>query len=328
MLSLGAIADLADKVGKVGQGEYLLTEYTEREGDSGQRRMQVTLEDASGRVTGFVWPESQPSALVLEVPSAVSVQAKVQHYRDQVQLNLKCVAPLRPDQVASASALLPLRQFSDATLPGLARLQQLEAELPAPLDDFFRRVLLDPDIGLPFIRCRGSQRHHHAYRGGLLVHATEQLNLCASLTRTIVPGDAYSPALAQLAYLFHDIGKLRSVGESARPEHGQVVRHEALTAEMLAPHLKWLEQRNFDLATGFRYVFQYLATPQSVRRVPDYVVAEIVATLDQWSVAAYHARGLDYLLHRHRRKPPEIRIDLKQEAANDASQPAEVRRAS
>lgn len=295
---LGTIDSLAGQPEQSGHGIYLLTGYSEREGDSGQARLQLTLEDSTGRIVAFVWPESRQSVLVPPIPSPVSALAKVQMFDGKAQLKLQCLAEIESDRVPCAAALLPRRLCPEVALSSLERLIAFERDLPAPLDGFLKRVLLDPSIGIPLLRCRASVRHHHSFIGGLLVHCTENLDLAASITRNALPADGWSPYIARLGYLFHDLGKLRSVGESRRAEHGLVVRHEMLTIEMLAPHLSWLDRRNADLAAGLRYVFEYLATPFGARRIPDYFVAEIVATLDHWSVAAHNGRDLNHLLRR------------------------------
>ncbi len=54
--SLGSTASLSDKAGLTGTGTYLLTGTGDHVGQSGRACLQLTLEDAAGRVTGFVWP--------------------------------------------------------------------------------------------------------------------------------------------------------------------------------------------------------------------------------------------------------------------------------
>lgn len=293
---LGPIGGLADQVDQIGHGTYLLTECSEREGGSGQARLQLTLEDSTGRLVAFGWPEARQGIVIPQTPSAVSVRAKVALFDGKPQLKVQCLTGLMPDQVACAAALLPRRRCPEVAYEGLDRLIALECELPDPLDGFLRQVLLDPGIGIPLLRCRASVNHHHAYIGGLLVHCTEYLDLAAEHARRALPADAWAPHVARLGYLLHDIGKLRSVGESRRGQYGLVAPHELLTIEILAPHLAWLDRRSPDLAAGLRHVLAYLATPYGVRRVPDYFVAEIVTTLDHWSAATYSRRDLTHLL--------------------------------
>jgi hypothetical protein len=296
---LGPVRSLAEKVKQMGHGIYLLTEYSEREGGSGQSRLQLTLDDATGRVTGFVWPEARDAVLIPPIPSPVSVLASVQIFDGKPQLKVQCLAGLSSAHIAQVTELLPRYRFEAPVLPAFDRLARLERDLPAPLNGFLREVFLDPVLGMSFLRCRASVQHHHAYVGGLLVHSTELLDMAEMATHLLIPDDVWSPYLAQLGYLLHDLGKLKSVGEARRGLYGLTTRHETLTIELLAPHLRWLEQRDPKLAAGLRSIFDFLATPFSARRIPRYLVAEIVATLDQWSAAAHHRRDLAHLLSPH-----------------------------
>jgi len=199
-------------------------------------------------------------------------------------------------EVLLATGLLPRHRYAGEMLAAFDRLARLENSLPSPLDAFLRRVLLDPDIGIGFLRCRASVNHHHNFAGGLLVHSTEMLDLVADATHLPLPHDPWAPSMAQLAYLLHDVGKLRSVGETTRTRHGLVGRHEIMTIELLAPHLRWLELRSPELATVLRAVLGHLATPAKARGVSQFLVSEIVEKMDQWSAAAYNRRDTCKLL--------------------------------
>lgn len=319
---LGPVATLATQEKQTGFGTYLLTHYSEREGASGQRRMQVTLEDATGRITGFAWPEAHDAILIPPIPSPVSVLARVRIFDDKPQLTLLSLAGLGSAAVPLATDLLPRHRCPESALPAFDRLIQLEASLPSPLDGFLREILLDPEIGVPFLRCRASVSHHHASIGGLLIHSTELLNVAEEMVRFVLPNDSWSPHLAKLGFLLHDVGKLRSVGEYRRPDYALAVRHEAMNIEMIAPHLRWLERRDPKLAVGLRAVFDYLATPSKARDIPNYFVAELVAKLDQWSAATHEPGDLGYLLtHGRKGKKPTF---LVRKAANDAVHDQEV----
>ncbi len=122
------------------------------------------------------------------------------------------------------------------------------------------------------------------------------LDQAAELTCRIIPHDEWSPYFAQLGYLLHDLGKLKTVGELRRPQYALVVPHEFTTIELLAPHLRWLEQRDLTLAMALRHLFGYLAIPAKARRTPHHVVAEVVEKLDQLSAASHNRRDLARLL--------------------------------
>lgn len=298
--ALGPAGGLTAHDGETGHGLYLLTDTMQHIGESGQARMTLTLEDATGYMTGVVWPEARafvacPAAL----PAAVVVHATVQHYNDRPQLKVHSLCAVSTAEIASATALLPRGHCPQNAWPAFDRLAQLEQELPKPLDGFLREVLLDPGITLNFLTCRASVAHHHACVGGLLVHSTEMLDAVRDRAKQALPDDEWAPHLAQLGYLFHDLGKLRTVGTTCRPQYALAVRHEQLTIELLAPHLRWLELRNAELAAGLRYVFGYLAAPAPARRPAEYEIARIVEVHDEMSAAGFGRRDLRHLLHDH-----------------------------
>jgi len=300
IVDLGSISSWSAHAGETGTGTYLLTGYGEHTGTSGQTYLKLILEDVDGRATGFAWPEARANVMCSATPAPVRVSGTVQQFQGHAQIKVHALTPVNPDHLSSATALLPRNCCPEAALPAFNQLSRLEQTLPDPLDGFLRRVLLDPAIGISFLRCRASVAHHHAFVGGLLVHSTEMLDQAFEMTHRILPEDAWSPYLTQLGYLLHDLGKLRTVGELRRPRYALVLRHEFVSLEMLAPHLAWLEQRNGELAMALRYLFAHLATPAAARKIPEHAAAEVVVTLDQWSAAAHNHRDLAHLLQRHR----------------------------
>lgn len=306
--ALGPAGTLASQDGDCGSGVYLLTGARESVGPSEQSCRQLTLEDATGRVTGFVWPEARPYvACPANLPAPVTVRAGVQCYHDQPQLRIHSLAGLSNSEVSSATALLPRLRCPEGARPALDRLAQLERELPSPLDGFLRGVLLDPQVTLPFLTCRASVNHHHSSQGGLLVHSTAMLDAVRDQTRQALPDDEWAPYLCQLGYLLHDLGKVRSVGTIRRPQYALVVPHEQLTLYLLGPHLRWLELRNNELALGLLYVLTYLARPAKARGVAEYEIARIVEVHDEMSASGFNQRGLGRLLHGSKQQPAIIR---------------------
>lgn len=294
---LGPTAALAEQDGCSGHGIFLLTSARQQLGASGQHRLELELEDSTGCVIGYGWPEAHATIACPGLPSPVAVRATVATYNGEPRLKVQGLTGIAPSEVPLAASLLPVRRCPEIARPALARLAQLERELPPPLDQFLRYLLLDPRITLPILSCRASVHHHHAYPGGLLVHSTEQLSRAADLAHAVLPDDDWAPHLCQLAYLLHDVGKLYSVGTERRSLYPFAERHELLTIELLAPHLRWLELRDPALAAGLRHVFGYLATPAQSRRPADYAIAEIVQNLDQLSAASFNRRDLNHLLH-------------------------------
>lgn len=116
-------------------------------------------------------------------------------------------------------------------------LRALLPALPPLLVELVRRVFCDPAIGPLFRSAPASLNHHHAFPGGLLVHSAE---VALALHRW-TQGEA-SQGLTTVAGLLHDVGKVRTLTAAmTRTALGRQVRHEALTLEVLAAHLAWLD---------------------------------------------------------------------------------------
>lgn len=293
--SLGRIDALPGRSGQTVSGVYLLTGAEERISKANVAYLHLVLENASGRMTGSVWTEHRHRVELPVFPAAVSLMGRVKVFDQKAHLNVERLSATAIDAVPYATDLLPRQRCPEKALHGLDALTALERALPAPLDGFLKRVLLDPAIGLPFLRCRASVSHHHGFAGGLLAHSTQMLDVAAELARQVLPDDPTAPAMAQLGLLLHDLGKLRTVGEVRRPQGALVVPHEFITIELLASHLRWLEHQDHQLALALRYLLTYLATPKKARKVSDYAVAEITERLDELSAATHHCRNLAQL---------------------------------
>jgi hypothetical protein len=286
--SCPTIEKLAGLSGTPIEGQYIVTAAMEATVNT--PRLQLILADATGAVLGFVWPEHRGGIALPIVGMPAKVTASVRMFEGKPQLCVTSLAPLPAEEIGVASDLLI--NVSDLIR---AALRSLEVSLPPVLRAFLARVLFDPAIGPSFLACRASGEHHHSGIGGLVQHSVENLDLIATMVQRTLPNDTASVALAQLGYLFHDIGKIHTVGAVRRPPLHNVVRHEIHNLLVLAPHLEWLRQKDFRLHAGLVYILDYLATPEAARSRPRYFPAEVVAQFDQWSAAAFSGRSLNAL---------------------------------
>lgn len=137
-------------------------------------------------------------------------------------------------------SFLPRSSVPETAQAALDRLVELFTGIAhAPVRSFLGRVFADTSIGPRLLRCRASARHHHCQSGGLLVHSVGVAERCLSATYDL---DPQLRDVVVAAALLHDIGKLETVGEGPkRPGLAPWVHHEALTLEILAPHLRWLD---------------------------------------------------------------------------------------
>ena len=282
------IKNLASLSGTSTEGQYVLTAAMEAAINT--PRLQLSLADATGTVLGFVWPECRSDIALPTIGMPARVKAAVRTYEGNAQLRVTSVAPLAAEEIDVASDLL-------INVPEAIRaaLGSLEVSLPPVLRTFLTRILFDPAIGPSFLACRASGEHHHSGKGGLVQHSVENLDLIATMVQRTLPNDTASVGIAQLGYLFHDVGKIHTVGIARRPPLHNVVRHEIHNLLVLAPHLEWLRRQDMSLHAGLVYILDYLATPAGARSRPRYFPAEVVAQFDQWSAASFSARNLSAL---------------------------------
>lgn len=325
MLDLKTIAELPALSGQTVRGLYLLTGCEERTGDAGQTRLQLTLEDATGSTPGIVWSEYRAGMPAMTLMTPVCVTGVVQDFNGKAQLRVHQLRHEPVEAVPCGAALLPLGRCPEVAKDALVRLIALERSLPESLSGFLKRVLLDPRLGVPLLRCRASVRHHHAFVGGLLVHSTHLLDQITTLAKVLLPEDPMAVHLAQLGFLLHDIGKVISVGETHRDQYGLVVRHETLSLLLLAEHLRWLEGQDKSLMVALTYILEYIATPQKSRGYAEYLVAEFVVTFDQWSAATFNERDMSALLRGKRKSASKPITLIETDAANDAAYALESR---
>lgn len=290
----GASAPRHEVPGQIVEDTYLLAGHEKRFGKQ-SHYLKLSLLNADGAIEGILWPEQMRQIHCPEVSTPVWVRGRKQLFNNRLQLRIESLIARPTDEVPLATALLPRQHCTEKVHAALDRLAELERSLPCPLQGFLKHVLLDPRIFPDLLTCRASVNHHHAFPGGLLVHSTGLLDAAAELTRCSVPDCPWSPYLAQLGFLLHDLGKIRSVGQTRRPPHPFAMRHELITIELLAPHLNWLERQDMLLAAGMRSLLDYVAEPHSRRREAPLAAAEVVVMLDQISAGTHTPRDLQSL---------------------------------
>lgn len=291
------IAHLEPVQGSRVDGHYTLSDVAARVTQSGDPYKQLTLVDCSGSLRVYVW---ENSGLLDQVPSstpfAIQAALLVRRLHEETIANLLAIHALEVHEVTNAAALQSWEACPVGTRPALATLVGFAQHLqPDILRTFLNRVLLDPRIASGLTTCKGSQQHHHHEPGGLLAHSVEVMEIVGDMTRARL--SPLETAIAQVAALFHDLGKLRTIGSgSVRPVHYLLASHESQTSRLLDPHLEWLRARAPEIAAGLEYTLSYLAQPRSSRGHAHFLAGELISAADRMSAALRNHRRLDDLL--------------------------------
>ena len=233
------------------KGTYYLVGYVARLDNTGEPFWEITLSDASGNLKIYcrdescIFSELQPQSLV-DVEIRAEFMGNQPHFRCKfIQLN-----------TISVDHLKCLFQLPSALCPIIGAVTELvdivEGIKEACLHVFVKQVLLQPRIGINFIQSPGSLRHHHNYRGGLLVHSLE-------VAAQFVSDDYITQQdrdLGIVASLLHDIGKTQTLTPTLkRSDLGYLVDHDQLTLEVCAPALHVLEKTHLGHANHLRHVW-------------------------------------------------------------------------
>jgi 3'-5' exoribonuclease len=258
-------------------GEFRVRNPQKSETVNGSLYLTFTIEDCSGALNAYVWSEGIIDADELEEFDGITLNGYLRSFNggwivDVVKAEFIQEEPDKP-------ALLIPRSI--APLPSL--LEEL-----ASLDDYIshdalRRfvgwVLSDDKITFPFVSLPASRQHHHSTAGGLLEHSLE----CVSMVSRYEEFPQAEIELAMVGALFHDIGKIRTLQEVGKhTPAGHILDHDALTLEVLAPHLRRLDKLCPDAGLALRYLWTWRLQRNSYRQ-PLLTIAEAIVSADRIS---------------------------------------------
>ena len=182
---------------------------------SGDPYKQLTLADCSGSLRVYVW---ENSGLLEQVPGStpapIHAVLRIRQLHDETIADLLAIHGLEAHEVANAATLQSWDACPAGARPALATLVEFVQHLqPDVLRAFLNRVLFDSRIARGLTTCKGSQKHHHHEPGGLLAHSVEVMEIVGDMTRAWL--SSLETSITQVAALFHDLGKLRTIGSGS-----------------------------------------------------------------------------------------------------------------
>ncbi|MCX6537828.1 MAG: HD domain-containing protein [Acidobacteria bacterium] len=215
-----------------GWGFYLCTNKELRPGRKGEF-LSLTLQDATGRITGRVFDDVEHLKQEFEAGEFVKVQGRTNTYNGRLQLVVDRIRRLMPDPDRAAG-------FKE---------EECVPSAPRPLDEMWTELEATISrLGNPFVRALvewivrdneaklriwpAAQTVHHAYRGGFLEHIL-QIARVATMLADVYRADA---DIVLAGAVLHDIGKLQELNyenATAYSREGYMLGHIPLGMVMV-----------------------------------------------------------------------------------------------
>jgi 3'-5' exoribonuclease len=220
-------------------GFFLVHEKEIRNANNGKPYLRMELGDRSGTVEARMWDQFDGMAKGVSRDDFVKIQARVEIYRNRVQLLLQQFRIARPEEIDLAD-FLPHTKFDVDELYKelLCHAEQINSPW---LKQLVLKILSDPEVTRRYKRAPAAKVMHHAYLGGLLEHV---VGLCGLAKHIAAHYPELDLDLLLTASMLHDVGKLdelcyeRAIGYSVE---GQLLGHIVMELETVA---KAMEQIN------------------------------------------------------------------------------------
>jgi 3'-5' exoribonuclease len=195
---MSSIAELAED--RVVEGVYAVARKRRLRTKNGSAYLALELVDPSGRIEGRVWNDVDLLDARFGEGDAVRVLARVERYRDRLQLDVRSIEP-EPD--ADPAGFAPAMRRDPDELDGF--LEFLAGEISHPgLKATVARFTGDAEIRRRLRALPAAPDGHHDYAGGLLEHTVGVATICRELCQL---HPRLRSDLLLTAALLHDLGR-------------------------------------------------------------------------------------------------------------------------
>ena len=207
---------------------------------NGNLYLQVELSDRSGAIAARLWNANETVFNSIEDGQYVLAEGTTQIYQGAMQMILKHISPVSPDQV-DPDDFIPT---ADVDLDRLAtRLAEMLRGLHDPnLRSLAECFLGDDEFMAKFTRAPAGVKNHHAHHGGLLEHVVSLMELVLRVTEVYHQLDR---DLLLMGAFVHDMGKIDELSYErgfAYTDEGQLVGHLVMAVSMLERKIEQVQR--------------------------------------------------------------------------------------
>ena len=221
---------------------FLASEKQLRPNRNGNLYLQVDLSDRSGSVNTRMWNASDADYKAFENGDYVHVEGATQLFQGNMQLIANRIRKARPDEVDEADFVTLQSAEVDQMRERLVTI--LKGIKSAPLSRLAKGFLNDGEFMDKFCRAPAGMKNHHAYRGGLLEHVLNLMELALAI-------DPHYPQLDAdkllIGAFLHDAAKVDELSyerDIAYTDEGQLLGHMVLGVTMLDEKVRQIVQQD------------------------------------------------------------------------------------
>lgn len=218
---------------------FLVNDKEVRNTRAGKSYLRLELGDRSGAIEAVMWDHVETAAKDISRGDVVKVNARVESYRNKLQLTLQQLRPAKPEEFDLAD-FLPHTKEDVGKL--WAQLLEYANSIADPwLKKLVNAILRDPAIAARYKRAPAAKVMHHAYLGGLLEHV---VGLCGLAKLVAEHYPELNADLLMTVAILHDVGKLEelcydpAIGYTTE---GQLLGHIVMELETVSKAMDSME---------------------------------------------------------------------------------------
>lgn len=243
---------------------------------------KVVLIDKTGSINGNIWSDSfgQIQKGALKPGKVVVIDAVVDEYKGGLTLNIDRVSEV------SEATLDEYVEGSDFDLDELFEklMEHIEKVIDIKIKEYLKNVFSDSNFARRFKTVPAAEYVHHSFRGGLMEHVLEMLDMSTALRKYYPEADF---DIVTLGIILHDIGKLEELKVAdtvvQRTSEGYLLGHIALGYEFIVNSAKkYLSEEQMMLIKHI-ILSHHGALEYGSPVVPSTIEAQIVSVMDSAS---------------------------------------------
>jgi 3'-5' exoribonuclease len=231
---------------------FLVSEKELRATRQGKSFLRMELSDRSGGIEAVLWEDAESIAATFERDDIVKVQARVESYRNKLQLSIDKLRPIVPGEIDLADYFPHTTEDVEKLY---ARLLEHIARVANPfLNRLLTSMMEDPAVVPRLKRAPAAKGMHHAFLGGLLEHVVSLCDLCRLVAGQYPELDA---DLLMSGAVLHDIGKLDELSYERAIHYtneGQLLGHIIIELELVTKKMDAIPDFPVDLKALIKHM--------------------------------------------------------------------------